>query len=133
MFLGWTSVDKFPMEEPYVHEIEYMPKKSEASFSGSFAFAHPDIPAFASARIRGSLFIGHVNNPRQEFIKIQERNFSVQYTIQFEPVSEAELILMTTIQTTPELLEKWKKFGRDFHFKFDVWNVGYYKTASYFK
>ena len=46
LFMGWTSDDKFQLDNPVIHEIEYMPKNSEASFSGTFAFCHPDIDAF---------------------------------------------------------------------------------------
>ena len=94
MFLGWTSDDKYPLEEAVVHDIEFMPKKSEASFSGTFAFSHPDIAPFTSALLRASLFIGSLKNPSSTFQKIQERNFSVQYTIDFCPNPEAEFILI---------------------------------------
>lgn len=42
-----------------------MPKNSEASFSGSFVFSNPDINMLASAQLRASLYIGHVNNPHE--------------------------------------------------------------------
>lgn len=63
MFLGWTSDDKFPLDKPLIHEIEFIPRKSEGSFSGTFSFCGRNTPPFASAKLRASLFIGKVTNP----------------------------------------------------------------------
>ena len=98
MFIGQTIDDKHKLDNPFIQEIEFQPAKSEGSFSGTFAFCHPDIAPFSSAELRASLFIGSLE--KQEVYKIQERNFSIQYSIDFEGNPEADFILITNTQTT---------------------------------
>ena len=64
--------------------------------------------------------------------KIQERNFSIQYSTHFTGNPECDLILVTHSQTSSDSMRKWIDFSREFHLKFDVWNINTYKTASYF-
>ena len=133
MFVWWTNEDQYSLQEPFIHDIEFLPLKSEASFSGTFSFCNSDIAPFSTAQLWASLFIGSLEDPSRSFQKIQERNFSIQCSLNFNPNPESEFILVPNSTTTAEVIQKWVEFGRQFNLRFDIWNQGYFKTASYFK
>ncbi len=107
LFIGWTRDDKHPLSDPYTHTIDFMPKKSEASFSGTFAFAHPDVQPFSTAVVRASLEIGDVDAPTEKYSLVQQRRFQIQLTTKFSPSPNAEVLLLINSATTKEEVSRW--------------------------